>query len=131
MLLVLLGNAEKLGNKEAGDFFTNDKIVVLTGTIVMPAANADDLTGYVEVNYPSGFTRDNCVILSLMSHNQNTKYKDYWTLATSNNDSMQILFGSNCSAILKDSKIRISSNKASASLARNDITYKLVLMRID
>lgn len=59
ILLVLLGNATKLGGKEAGQYTTNDKFAVLTGNITLEASG-----GSVSVNYPSGFTKDNCVVIA-------------------------------------------------------------------
>lgn len=118
-----LGGWVKIIN--SGDF------AVLTGTITTPAKNAESLTGSVEVNYPIGFTRDNCVVISLMLHNQKKNYKDYWSISSLANDSMIMLYGNNGSATLKPNKIRVYTNKLSSALESETFNYKLVLMKIN
>ena len=59
ILLVLLGNSNKLGNKEASQYITNDKFAVITGEITLEASG-----GSVNVDYPSGFNKDNCVVIA-------------------------------------------------------------------
>ena len=57
MLVVLLGNANKLGNKEAGQYVTNDKFAVITGTTTIGASTDSAIT----FNYPTNFNQSNCV----------------------------------------------------------------------
>ena len=59
MLVVLLGNANKLGNKNASEYTTNAKFAVLTGNITMSNGS-----GSVNMSYPAGFTQNNCVPIS-------------------------------------------------------------------
>ena len=59
ILLVPLGNATKLGDKEASQYTTNDRFIVITGNITLEASG-----GSVNVDYPSGFTKDNCVVIA-------------------------------------------------------------------
>ena len=59
ILLVLLGNANKLGNKDASQYVTNDRFAVITGTITINNGN-----GIVSVDYPTGFSQQNCVPVS-------------------------------------------------------------------
>lgn len=107
----------------SGDF------AVLTGTITMPKADSDILTGNVEVNYPKGFTKDNCVVVSLMSHN--IVYTDYWSTSGGQvANSMATMLGNATTATLKPSAIRIAAHKAAAAEAQKDVTYKVVLMKI-
>lgn len=59
MLLVAHGNTNKLGNKNASEYTTNDKFAVLTGTV-----NLTNGTGSTNLDYPEGFTQNNCVPIS-------------------------------------------------------------------
>ena len=60
ILVVLHGNAEKLGGKTASQYITNDKFAVLTGT--MSLSNG---SGSTTKSYPTGFTKDNCVAIAV------------------------------------------------------------------
>lgn len=59
ILLVMLGNANKLGGKDASQYVTNDRFAVITGTITINNGN-----GIVSVDYPTGFSQQNCVPIS-------------------------------------------------------------------
>lgn len=110
--------------KSKGDF------VVLTGTISMPEKGDSTLTGSVEVSYPSGFTKDNCAVISLMGHN--TTHTDYWSTTINSEDALSLSLGNgDLVATLKPSSIRIMSNKPSDAASRKDVTFKLVLMKIN
>ena len=67
-LVLVLGNAatattaadsDKLGGKEASQYVTNDRFAVITGTITINNGN-----GIVSVDYPTGFSQQNCVPIS-------------------------------------------------------------------
>lgn len=106
----------------SGDF------AVLTGTITMPEAGSEAITGSSTVNYPSGFTKDNCVVVSIMSHN--TVHTDWWATPQSPTSSSYMLGNGDTKAIFKPTAITIMSSKAHTDAARSDVTYKLVLMKI-
>lgn len=55
----MLGNANKLGGKDASQYVTNDRFAVITGTITINNGN-----GIVSVDYPTGFSQQNCVPIS-------------------------------------------------------------------
>lgn len=108
----------------------SDMFAVLTGTFTTPAANNDTLTAYIEVSYPTEFTKDNCSVVGLMSHGTNKA--DYWSTTMNSQDSLSIMLGNgDLTVIFKPDVIRIMINKAAASLASTTITYRVVLMRID
>lgn len=106
----------------SGDF------AVLTGTITMPEAGSENITGSSTVNYPSGFTKDNCVVVSIMSHN--TVHTDWWATPQSPTSSSLLLGNGDTKAIFKPTAITIMSSKAHTDAARSNVTYKLVLMKI-
>lgn len=53
------GNSDQLGGKNANQYVTNDKFAILSGEITL--ANTG---GSTNVNYPSGYNKDNCVVVS-------------------------------------------------------------------
>lgn len=105
-----------------------NRYAILTGNLQLPEADSGNLTGSIEIDYPEGFTKDNCCIVSLLSHSA-TK-TDYWSTQTNALDSLTIILGNACCVTLKPEKIRIAANKVNDSQPTNTITYKLVLMKI-
>ena len=109
---------------------TSEMYAVMTGTITMPAASSGTLTGYVEVSYPEGFTQSNCIVAGLMSHN--TMNAGQWSTTMNSQDALSMMFGNgDLTVIFKSSVIRIMSNKTADSTTARDVTYKLVLMKLD
>ena len=107
----------------------NDRFVTIIGTITMPEANNDSLTGSTEISYPDGYNSENSVVLSIASHN--TSHTDWWSTALSSSSPSSNLFGNGDLVVtLKADKIRISSNKSTNSQPRRDVTFKLVLMKL-
>ena len=95
----------------------------------MPEENDETLSGITEINYPDGFNSENCVVVSLMSHN--SFHTDYWsTTLTSNSPSSMLLGNADLMVTLKPEKIRILSNKNGVGQSRRDVTFKLVLMKL-
>lgn len=94
----------------------------------MPEAGSSILNGTENVSYPTGFTNENCVVISLMSYNINNT--NCWS-TRSNNDAMGAVLGSgDLRATLTPSEIHVNSTKASVDESRKDVTFKLVLMKI-
>ena len=124
------GNVNFDGSNNVEIETEQSNIAILSGTIETPPKDSESLTGDVEIDYPNGFTKDNCIIVSLMLHGSFTKSKDYWTLSTLGNDALTILLGNNGSATLKPEKIRIFANKLAANIESQTISYKLTLMKV-
>lgn len=104
-------------------------IAVLTGTITMPEAGAETITGTKDISYPSGYTKDNCVVLSVMSHG--TVRTDYWSTPMTSDSSPSMLLGNGDVVVsLKPNLITVRSDKVATEQSRQDITYKIVLMKV-
>ena len=107
----------------------NDRFVVITGTINMPEQNDSSLTGSTDIAYPDGFNNENCVVVSLMSHN--TLHTDWWcTTSNSKLPSASIMGSGDLTVKLKTDSVSVSSNKSATSESRRDITFKVVLMKL-
>lgn len=82
ILVVLLGNANKLGNKEANQYVVKDRFAVLEGTMTLPANTSENaLKGITSkkdkvLDYPAGFDFDNCVVAS--AGRKNRKFWKLW-----------------------------------------------------
>ena len=107
----------------------NDRFVTITGTIAMPEANDSLLTGSIDITYPNGFNSENCIIISLMSHN--TLHTDWWcTTTNTKNVSAGIAGSGDLTARLKPAGITVSSNKVAVEENRKDVTFKITLMKL-
>lgn len=95
----------------------------------MPEANESILQGSVDVNYPLGFNKDNCAVLSVMSHN--TSHTDWWsTPKYSGMPSSSIAGNGDTCVMLKPNNITIQSYKVNTSEPRKDVTFKVVLIKV-
>lgn len=56
-------NANKLGNKPASEYKTKGDFALITGTISVPT---DGNHSSISINYPEGFNKDNCCVISKM-----------------------------------------------------------------
>lgn len=119
MLLIMLGSK----------VVYNDRFVTITGTINMPEQNDSSLTGSTDIAYPNGFNSENCVVVSLMSHN--TLHADWWcTTSNSKLPSAGLMGSGDLTVKLKTDSISVSSNKGATSEPRRDVTFKAVLMKL-
>ena len=126
MLVVLLGNANKLGNKEASQYTTNDKFAVVTGILNNSGVN---------VGYPTGFTKDNCCILSVATQNPSNMY---WSTGTVYDSSSYVRGGLPIQVTLKTDDIDIRAKNINLT---NESTpyvgdcpaynFKIVLMKTE
>lgn len=132
--MVLLGNATKLGDKEANQYTTNDRFAILIGTI----PTAETGTGNnASVLFPAGFNKENCTIISVMLHNTSNTTGVYGTGTTFSSGS----YASGClpcraymndnGIVIETKNITIYDNEAPRINSSNAIDFKLVLMRID
>lgn len=69
-MLVLFGNANKLGGKEAKNYITHDKFTIILDTVTGDGSKSS-LTK--NINFPTGFNNNNCVIISAMAQNVNSQ----------------------------------------------------------
>jgi len=96
----------------------------------MPEANSNNLQGTVDINYPTGFTNTNCVVLSVMSHNN--VHADWWGTSRSHTINATAVAGNgDTCAILKPDKITIHSYKLANEQDRNDVAFKIILIKIE
>lgn len=107
-------------------YLEKSNITVLTGKYTTPEANSGSLIGSIEFNYPTGFTKDNCVVLSLMSKANNGN----WSTTGCLNTTASSLGNYNLRASLNDNNIWVGSNKGSDSQSSVTINFKIVLLKL-
>ena len=95
----------------------------------MPAANDSLIGGSTNIQYPDGFNYNNCIIISLMSHN--TMHEDWWSTSSNSKYTNSMIKGSgDLTATLKPDNIMVSSNKVTTEEDRKDVTFKITLMKL-
>lgn len=114
----MLGNANKLGGKDASQYVTNDRFAVITGTITINNGN-----GTASVNYPTGFSQQNCVPVS---YGFNYVTGGTWL-------GFGVIMGTFSTGVrLAPTKVTFMVDNLSGSGAPSfTAKYKLVLMKID
>lgn len=107
----------------------DSRFVTIIGTIEMPAANDAVITGATNIKYPNGFNNNNCIIISLMSHN--TLHNDWWSTSSNSKYSNSMIKGSgDLTATLKSDNIAVSANKVNTEEDGKDVTFKITLMKL-
>lgn len=114
-------------NKNGSNVIYHDEIAVVTGQITTPVADSDVLTGDVDIDYPVGFTRDNCVIISLMGQNA---AGTQWSTITKDSSLGYMLGTSFLSATLSEDYIRIRKFKSDTTEPSQTTTVRAVLMKM-
>lgn len=112
---------------------SRNDIIVIYGQIKMPEANAESLTGMIEINYPNGFTKDNSIVVSIMSTNGSDEVKkDYWSTPMTSTLASSKMFGNgDVVATLKPENIQVRSNKTASEAPSWLVKFKLVLMKYE
>lgn len=104
-----------------------NKIEVVTGDIYVDESE----TGIyfdTDLNYPTGFNKDNCAVISIMSRRSGSSI---WSTPLATSDALTYMWGNNCTmATLYSDYITIRVKKLSTSTATYTINVRLVLMKI-
>lgn len=102
--------------------------VFIVGQIITPEAGENSLTGQAFKLYPPGFTKDNCVVISLMGNRPDSN--DSWSTTSQPNSMGYVMGNGGLYASLQSEYIAISRTKSSASEPAKVNNFKLVLMKI-
>lgn len=133
-------NAEKLGGKDANDYKLKGDFAVLTGNATLTANTSEkaveNTCTFTELtlNYPAGFNKDNCVVVSFGRQNtSNYGYSYGWNSKIDSMDNLMgvlpmriTLFGT--STTQWANKIRVQFGNLTTE--SHTIAYKIILMKI-
>lgn len=139
-----LVTAERMNHIEDGieqaasltNVITNDNFAVIMGSITATTEEgAEDFTAHTNVNYPAGFSKDNCIVLAIgTNYDNNDSYTySFGTLASADSPTALVRAAIGKSATLREDNIQLSiyfNYNASASASTHIYPYKLVLMKI-
>lgn len=117
----------QVGNSKAkGDF------AIVTGEMTTPAAGSENITTSVTIGYPTGFNKNNCVIVSLMSKNNtiSTEDKRQWSTMGLDKSLSVLKANSGLTASLRESDIVVIVRKVDAAEESKKVGVRLVLMKI-
>lgn len=119
IILIILGLILPLKPKQ--------EIKQVNGTIVLPDAKSGVTTGYTHIEYPKGFNKDNCIIISLTSKKEDKE--DYWT-ADDKSYAGSYIGNGGLSAGLSNDFIVVKADKYSNVLETYDVEVKITLMKV-
>lgn len=94
----------------------SDKIVVLTGT----ASISGTMSTQVSVDYPDGFTKDNCIVIGRMTNNVGTS-----------NSSIGYVTGGAVNPIVSLAANSINIRYSFGEATTGTYDYKIALMKVD
>lgn len=104
------------------------EIQVLTGTIAMPASGDSSTTGATTLDYPTGFTADNCIVISVMS--KRADQNGYATTMSSEMLASSIRGNGDTRVTLQANNILVQSDKSDTSASGITRAFKIALMKI-
>ena len=114
-------------NKSFNNFkttvYVKDNFAVLEGTITMPEKNDSNLLGNVTFNYPTGFTKDNSALISLMGSRIRDTASSYSTYYPADTSMAQVLGVGNMYCKLQESGITVTISKS--DLIQNSYSSKI------
>lgn len=120
ILLVLIGSK----------VIYDDKFAIVEGIIVTPALGSEDTKGSISLNYPTGFNKNNCMVISLMSQNYGGDGYSYNTSTSLGLASEEIAGCYGLHASLRSDEIIISLRKVNVNAQPKNIHVRLVLMKL-
>lgn len=122
------GNVNMDGSGNVTINTSQSNIVAIDIDVQTPAAGAETTKVTAEVNYPSGFTRDNSMIIGLMSYNHSVSPVS-WSTAGATGSSAEI--GSyGLRGRLTSNKVYVEVHKVNSQEASRTITIRVLLMKI-
>lgn len=122
------GNFDGSGNVNIVTTQTN--IAVLTATVNTPAAGNSALNVTTTIQYPQGFNRNNCIIISLMSYNTANSSRGYCTVGATGVSAEEAKGNYGLQAQLGDEGIISQVFKTNTNADTKTISIRIVLMKI-
>lgn len=123
--------AEKLNHMEDGIAAANstDNMALITLTNTTAAAGESALTSTTTVDYPTGFNKDNCIVIGLMGQ-RSTNTSQWCTPITPSLTSAYVLGVGGLRAQLTQNNIIVSRNKQSVDEPSSTANIRLLLMKL-
>lgn len=123
-------SAERMNHIEDGiaNAVIQGDFAYLTGTNTTPEADTANLTGTTTLDYPTGFTRDNCIIIGLMGQNSTNTAR--WTTTTPLNSFGMLAGTAGLIGRLTADNVLVIRSKLSTSEAASTSNVRVVLMKL-
>lgn len=117
---------------------TQANVAIVSGTITLTQSTESTVeSGQVDINYPSGYTKDNCIVISVMARNSQQTSSigySYGVLADENYSGVINSASMGKYVVLKSTSIMLTMRydwNASPSNQRTDTyNYKIALMKV-
>ena len=109
---------------------TQANISKLTTTLTTPDAGSDIMNASTTIAYPTGFNKDNSIIISLMSHNTVETSGGYATVGASGRSTEAVRGNHGLQAQLRSNGILIEVYKVNQNEQPKQIIVQIVLMKI-
>lgn len=130
ILLPKLGNSDKLGNKSASEYTTNDRFAVLEGRITTPQAEESTLNASITFDYPEGFNANNCIVIGLMSRNTASTSLFGSTVGSTKTSAEVVRANYGLQAVFQKNNFYVTVYKVDTSESSKTIAIRVVLMKL-
>lgn len=108
----------------------NENFAIVTGKIEMPEAGSGNLTGVAQVDYPEGFNKDNCSVISIMGHSARENQSNNWYTPAALDAAGSIIGTAGMYVSCGAEYISVRSEKLADSASRSDVSFKVILMKL-
>lgn len=108
----------------------NENFAIVQGKITTPVEGDTTIATSILLNYPEGFNKDNCVIISLMSDYTGSTRDGYWTVGSTMKSAEAVRGNYGLQAGFWEDGISVSISKISTSEPSKTINVRIVLMKL-
>lgn len=115
-------------NKCKKEVCSKDDFATIYGSITTPEAGSDVINAHIDLNYPEGFNKDNCVIISLMADPQSLANRS-WKTTGATGKSAEIGYYGLRASMNKDN-ISVYLYKVDVAENSRKSNIRLVLMKL-
>ena len=124
------GSSEFDGGNNINIITEQNNIAVIEAIITTPAQGEESTKGSITFNYPTGFNKNNCVIISLMSQNTGNDEQSYNTSSSIGLSTEEVRGCYGLQGSLRSDGILISLYKVNKNAQQKNIHVRIVLMKL-
>lgn len=124
------GSSEFDGSKNINIITEQNNIAVIEAIITTPAQGEESTKGSISFNYPTGFNKNNCMVISLMSQNTGNDEQSYNTSGSTGFSAEEVRCNHGLQASLRNNEIIVEVYKVNINAQRKNIHIRLVLMKL-
>lgn len=124
------GSSEFDGGNNINIITEQNNIAVIEAIITTPAQGEESTKGSISFNYPTGFNKNNCMVISLMSQNTGNDEQSYNTSGSTGFSAEEVRCNHGLQASLRNNEIIVEVYKVNVNAQSKIVHVRLVLMKL-